>query len=72
MAEFRTVQPEELPFSVEEVEHFLIPMSDRAQLAARRWIPVGADDASHEVCQRPGSASDVVLTSWSPAGFRKM
>jgi uncharacterized protein len=45
MTEFRTVQPEELPFPVEELEHFLIPMSDGAQLAARRWIPVGADDA---------------------------
>jgi uncharacterized protein len=45
MTEFRTVHPGELPFPVEEVEHFLIPMSDGTQLAARRWLPLGAEDA---------------------------
>ncbi len=35
----------ELPQPIEEVEHFIIPMSDGVHLAGRRWQPVGADFA---------------------------
>jgi uncharacterized protein len=41
----RLVPPEELPSPVEEVEHFTIELSDGTHLAARRWQPVGAEQA---------------------------
>jgi uncharacterized protein len=45
MKELRIVPREDLPLRVEEVEHFLIPLSDGTRLAGRRWLPVGADSA---------------------------
>ncbi len=34
---------DELPMPIEEVEHFTIPLADGTRLAARRWLPVGAE-----------------------------
>lgn len=44
-AELHIAAPDELPLAIEEVEHFTIPLADGIQLAARRWLPVGADNA---------------------------
>ncbi len=41
--ELRIVSRDALPCRVEEIEHFVIPMADGIELAARRWVPVGAD-----------------------------
>ena len=39
MARVRT----DYPHAVREIEHLWIPLSDGARLAARQWLPVGAD-----------------------------
>jgi uncharacterized protein len=45
MRELQLLQRDELPIPIEEVEHFTIELSDGTRLAARRWLPIGADDA---------------------------
>ena len=39
----RTVRS--FPHEVEEIEHVLIPMSDGVRLAARMWLPAGAEQS---------------------------
>ncbi len=34
----------EFPYPIREIEHTLIPMSDGTQLAARIWLPLGAEE----------------------------
>jgi uncharacterized protein len=45
MKPLQLLERDELPVPIEEVEHFTIPLADGTRLAARRWLPVGADAA---------------------------
>ena len=44
-SDLRLVHFDELPMAIEEIDHFTIPLSDGTRLAARRWLPVNAEDA---------------------------